>query len=243
MRHIASYLTRDEISQSFSKTDWQSKCFKEFDMVMRSKSRPFPCLRGVMGYQENHLRFAFFDEISISPLATILSSYLKNSHDFGQYTSLVIFERPGNLHSLDVYHEKFWRHLKDLSAKDKKSWPTAIPNKVDHHGWEFCFDNQPMFVVCNTPAHIYRRSRYAPSFMMTFQPRWVFDDLLGTKEQAEKEFKIVSERLLSYDHIEKSPLLGHYGALDNREADQYFLDDENKKMGCPYSHLRGEETS
>ena len=71
MRPIASYLTRDEISQSFSKTDWQSKCFKEFDMVMRSKSRPFPCLRGVMGYQENHLRFAFFDEISISPLATI----------------------------------------------------------------------------------------------------------------------------------------------------------------------------
>lgn len=237
MKKISLYYAADEICRTYTNIDWQLKCFREFDIVMRSKLRPFPCLRGVMGHEENHLRFAFLEKINASVLAKTLSAYLRSARSFGQYTSLVVFEQPGTIHPLGMYHQKFWQSLRALSNLDKKDWPKSIPNEVNHRHWEFCFDGHPIFVVCNTPAHVLRRSRYSSAFMMTFQPRWVFDNLLNTKEKAEREFNLVSNRLRPYDHVEKSPLLGQYGDLNKREADQYFLADRNVKMGCPFKRL------
>ncbi len=232
-----TYLSAAEITKSYKRTDWQYKCFSEFDMAMRSKVRPFPCLRGVMGHEAGHLRFCFFDDLASAEFAQTLEAYLKEARNFGCFTSLVAFEKPSSLLFLKDYHKKFWDCLKQLNGFDKVAWPDSIPAATDNEKWEFCFSGEPVFVVCNTPAHILRRSRYASSFMMTFQPCWVFANLLDTKQKANKEFALVSTRLKLYDHVPKSPYLGRYGDKDIFESEQYFLSDGNRKMGCPYKNL------
>ena len=73
-------------------------------------------------------------------------------------------------------------------ALDKNAWPAEIPEQVDHPMWEFSFAGEPIFVVCSTPAHVMRQSRRASTFMLTFQPRWVFEKILGTEKAASAAF-------------------------------------------------------
>jgi len=73
--------------------------------------------------------------------------------------------------------------------------------------------------------------------MVTFQPRWVFEDLLGTKTIAQKSIKAVRVRLESYDMISAALCLGLYGDPNNREWRQYFLADTNADTICPFNSL------
>lgn len=105
--------------------------------------------------------------------------------------------------------------------------------------WEFCFNGEPIFVVCMTPAHTLRQSRRSSGFMLTFQPRWVFDDILGIQEKATSSFQLVRERLKQYDFLNLSPSLGKYGDIDNREWKQYFLNEDNDTVSkCPFYKLK-----
>ena len=92
-----------------------------------------------------------------------------------------------------------------------------------------------MFVVCNTPAHVLRQSRRSSSFVVTFQPRWVFDEILGTPEATKRSTSKVRDLLKQYDMIDPSPHLGLYGDDLNREYLQYFLRENNAEVKCPYS--------
>jgi FPC/CPF motif-containing protein YcgG len=104
--------------------------------------------------------------------------------------------------------------------------------------WEFSFAGEPIFVVCSTPAHVMRQSRRSSAFMMTFQPRWVFDKILGTEKAAAAAFAKVRERLVPFDTTGPSPLLGHYGNPEGREYSQYFLYDDNQiPPECPFHRL------
>ncbi len=104
--------------------------------------------------------------------------------------------------------------------------------------WEFSFAGEPIFVVCSTPAHVMRQSRRSSAFMLTFQPRWVFEKILGTEKAASAAFAEVRKRLIPYDSTSPSPLLGRYGNSDGREYQQYFLpDDNNAEAGCPFAKL------
>ena len=79
--------------------------------------------------------------------------------------------------------------------------------------------------------------------MLTFQPRWVFDKILGTEKAATAAFAEVRKRLIPYDSASPSPLLGRYGATDGREYLQYFLhDDNNASGGCPFAKLAQNKT-
>ncbi|WP_295897878.1 YqcI/YcgG family protein [uncultured Bartonella sp.] len=206
--------------------------------MINNKDRPFPCLFGVAGYRSDMLRFAFFEEITASNIKEILIEFCNNYQSFGKKTSLVLFERPSMVYDINYYYKKFWKLLKELSEIDPIPWPDDIPEIIDNPAWEFCFNGVKMFVVCNTPAHINRLSRRSPSFTLTIQPRWVFEGLLDTEESATIAFKAVTERLEPYDIIHKSTLLGKYGELNNREAGQYFLDDDNdNNLVCPYQKL------
>ncbi len=91
-----------------------------------------------------------------------------------------------------------------------------------------------MFVVCNNPAHTTRKSRYASTFMITFQPRWVFEFLKEPAGQKSKE--VVREILKKYDDIDVHPELGSYGHKNNKEWLQYYLSDTNDIEGkkCPF---------
>jgi len=73
--------------------------------------------------------------------------------------------------------------------------------------------------------------------MITFQPRWVFDHILGNPKIAKKSFGKVRERLRKYDILPPSPHLGAYGKQEVREFRQFFLLDEERPTSCPFHSL------
>ena len=229
--------SKSEILENFADSSWQKKLFLEFDSIMLSRQRPFPCLYGVSGHKAGHLRFVFCETNSATCIAEALDLFIPKCRTFGVLTSLVIFEKPSDVQSIKYYHHKFWNLLNDVTMLDKSPLPKNIPNEIDHRYWEFCFHGEPIFVVCNTPAHVLRQSRRSNSFMLTFQPRWVFDKILGTPESTAIAFSAVKARLDKFDLVEKSPLLGKYGDKDVREMKQYFLADSNTELTCPFKAL------
>ncbi|WP_330647173.1 YqcI/YcgG family protein [Thioclava sp. FTW29] len=227
-----------EVTEAFSGQSWEKTVFCEFDTALTSKSRPFPCVFGVAGFKADRLRFAFPDPLTPETLAPILKSYLAQARGIGPMTSLVIFARPGPVQSFDRYREQFWDLLDGLVALDDSPQPDGVSRNLDDPTWEFSFGGEPIFVVCNTPAHVMRQSRRASSFMITFQPRWVFNGITDSDEPGvQRSLKRVRDLLEDYDLIAPSPSLGHYGDPANREYTQYFIDDTNETPACPFHRL------
>lgn len=235
------YLTKEEVNQHYAVSSWQQVAFSELEGMLMNDARPFPCVFGVSGFKTNQLRFSFLDDadgLDIDMLASALKEFLSNARSFGQNTSLVVFSAPEAVLTLEQYEQRLWNTLRKLSDKDTQPWPAHIPHELDDEKWEFCFNGEPVFVVCNTPAHVQRQSRRGSVFTLTFQPRWVFDTILHTDRAAEASFNIVSERLLPYDMVPKSPTLSRYGKTGTREWKQYFLDDANIEPKCPFHSFR-----
>jgi FPC/CPF motif-containing protein YcgG len=232
------YLRKGEVGSSFSIGTWQRVLFAEFEAQMSSEARPFPCVFGVAGYRQDQLRYLFLDPFDVAALGEQLALFVSESRSHGPNTSLVVFSRPRPVQTIESYYSKLWFTLDQLAGLDKCPWPVAIPEQIDHPLWEFSFAGEPIFVVCSTPAHVLRQSRRSSSFMLTFQPRWVFEKLLATDKAADAAFEDVRERLLPYDSTGPSPLLGRYGRHDGREYQQYFLFDDNDGAAqCPFSRL------
>ncbi len=138
---------------------------------------------------------------------------------------------------MEAYRGMFWQFLEDLAHIDEMPWPAAIPTRLDEPAWEFCFAGEPIFVICNTPAHVLRQSRRSTCLMLTFQPRWVLARITRTPESARAAFSAVRERLAPYDLVSQTPTLGRYGDPKNREYAQYFIDDTNVYPSCPRAAL------
>ncbi len=204
---------------------------------MGSVERPFPCIFGVRGYKGDQLRYVFHDSVDVRSLAVSLGAFLSQARSFGPNTSLVLFTKPDAILPLDVYRKKFWSLLRELVRQDNRPWPDHIPVELCDPLWEFSFAGEPVFVICNTPAHLLRQSRRSSCFMVTFQPRWVFDKILGTDKAAEQAFSTVRKRLAPYDLVPVSPSLGKYGAPGVYEYQQYFLGDDNERTACPFRTL------
>jgi FPC/CPF motif-containing protein YcgG len=238
------YLRKSEVSSSFAVSTWQSVMFSEFEAQMSSESRPFPCVFGVAGHRQDQLRYLFLDTLDADVLGDQLAQFVTKSRSYGPNTSLVVFSRPGPVQTIDAYYKKFWLLLDQLARLDKSPWPADIPEQIDHPMWEFSFAGEPIFVVCSTPAHVMRQSRRSSTLMLTFQPRWVFEKILGTEKAAEGAFAEVRKRLIPYDSASPSPLLGRYGNNDGREHEQYFLPDENQQaLACPFAKLAQSKTT
>jgi FPC/CPF motif-containing protein YcgG len=219
---------------------WAQNVFNSFESMLLADDRPFPCIFGVEALKHGGLRYVFVghDHHGLIRLRDALSEYVKCFRELGRNTSLVAFFAPPSEveQSLAWYRERFWSILQFLHRNDHQPWPEALPQDSDHHLWEFAFDGEPMFVVCNTPAHVHRRSRFSETFMMTFQPRWVFEELTG--KRGDNARRAIRNRLRPYDDVEVSPDLGEYGEPSNREWQQYFLMDENGRADgfrCPFS--------
>jgi len=238
------YLKKSEVRSSYQVSSWQTVLFSEFEAQMCSDARPFPCVFGVAGYRQDQLRYLFLDPLDVDVLGQQLAQFVSEARSHGPNTSLVLFTRPRPVQTLNAYYRKFWRTLDELARIDKRPWPAEIPEAVDHPMWEFSFAGEPIFVVCSTPAHVMRQSRRSSAFMMTFQPRWVFDKILGTEKAAAAAFAQVRERLVPFDTTSPSPLLGRYGDPEGREYSQYFLYDDNQPApGCPFHRLAQTKTS
>lgn len=235
---MVPYLTRSTVWEVFPHASWQRIVFSEFEAALTSTSRPFPCVFGVTGLKKDQLRFAFPDPLDAASLAPILSAYLAEARGIGRMTSLVVFGRPGPVQGIEDYRKRFWTLLDELESLDATPRPADVPEALDTDRWEFCFGGEPVFVVCNSPAHVLRQSRRSTSFMITFQPRWVFEGIMDNEEPAAKRaLSMVRERLEKFDVLPPSPVLGHYGAAGNREYQQYFLDDTNIPAACPFHSL------
>jgi uncharacterized protein len=232
------YLRKGEVGSSYAVSTWQRVLFSEFEAQMSSEARSFPCIFGVSGYRLDQLRYLFLDPFDVEVLGIQLAQFVAEARSHGPNTSLVVFTRPRPVQTPDAYYRKLWLTLDQLARLDKSPWPDTIPEQIDHPMWEFSFAGEPIFVVCSTPAHVMRQSRRSSAFMLTFQPRWVFEKILGTEKAAAAAFAEVRKRLIPYDTTSPSPLLGRYGAHDGREYQQYFLHDDNQaEAGCPFARL------
>lgn len=238
------FFRRGEVGTNFAVSTWQSVMFAEFEAQMSSEARPFPCVFGVAGFRQDQLRYLFLDPYDVAVLGEQLAVFVSECRTFGPNTSLVVFTRPRPVQTLEAYHRKMWLTLDQLARLDKSAWPAEIPEEIDHPMWEFSFAGEAIFVVCSTPAHVTRQSRRCSAFMLTFQPRWVFEKILGTEKAAKAAFAQVRKRLIPFDSTSPSPLLGRYGDHDGREYQQYFLGDDNDAARtCPFAKLAQNKTS
>lgn len=211
--------------------------------------RPFPCTFAVAAAKKQSLRFGFVDsphdESTWAPLADILREYLDIYQQLGKDTSLVVLFRPDDrLSTLDEYFQRFWAVLQFLHDGDTEPWPESTPLNPEDLWWEFSYGGTEIFVVCNTPAHVNRHSRHNPSFMITFQPRWVFEGLEADTPRGAKARQVIRNRIRRFDGMEPAVELGNHGEDGNREWRQYFLPDgaDAKTPGCPFLARAGART-
>ena len=237
------YLRKGEVGSNYAVSSWQSVMFSEFEAQMSSEARPFPCVFGVAGLSCRTSYAICFSIPSTSRCSASSSRSLSlNPARYGPNTSLVRVYPAAAGADARAYYRKMWLTLDQLARLDKSPWPDTIPEQIDHPMWEFSFAGEPIFVVCSTPAHVMRQSRRSSAFMLTFQPRWVFEKILGTEKAAAAAFAEVRKRLIPYDSTSPSPLLGRYGASDGREYQQYFLPDDNHaRNGMSVRQARAEQ--
>ncbi len=224
---------------------WGTPYAEDLIRSLLSSQEPFPCTFAVAAAKKDSLRFGFIENLHNSdtwrPLLDILSDYLKVYQNISRDTSLVIFFPLGEkILTIVEYYHKFWEILQFLHDNDPEEWPTSVPCQVDDEWWEFSFGGVPIFAVCSTPVHDRRKSRSGPIFLITFQPRWVFEGLEADTPRGATARRVIRERLRVYDDVEPSPELGAYGNKGNREWKQYFLPDENRGSfpRCPFQHRR-----
>jgi FPC/CPF motif-containing protein YcgG len=224
---------------------WQHEAATTFSRRMLSDDSLFPCTFGVGAVRKGTLRYSFIPagRSRLPALAAALTEYTGIATALGNRTSLVcFFEFDENVSTLEEYRAHFWALLGELQAGDTSEWPAGISNDPEDSTWEFSFNSTPMFVVANTPGHVKRRSRRSTYFTVTFQPRFVFDDLKAGTPAGDKGRTVIRRRLDSYDTVERTPLLGSFGQAGNVEWSQYFLDDDNVPLdlaaGCPITHAR-----
>lgn len=212
------------------------------DVRANGTGSAFPCYFAVRGLARDQLRYCFLPGETardLDALAASLRAYLPRAPAIGPTTSLVVFLATDTRQArpLEEYRARFWSVLAGLQQRDVAEWPGEVPRDPEDPSWEFCFAGTPLFVVCNTPSHHARRSRYAQVMTLTFQPRWVFDGIEGGTASGDAARRTIRQRLRSYDDVPPSPELHDYGADGNREWTQYFLDDHNDAVpsltSCP----------
>ncbi|MEU6172577.1 YqcI/YcgG family protein [Streptantibioticus parmotrematis] len=228
---------------------WGPPVARDLITTLLSGDRPFPCTFAVAAAKKHALRFGFVesphDDGAWGPLVDILDGYLDCYQELGRDTSLVVFFRPEEqLLTLEQYFARFWSVLRFLHEKDPQPWPDHVPTDPNELMWEFSFGGTEIFVVCNTPAHTTRHSRNSPGFMITFQPRWVFEGLEPESPRGAKARKVIRNRIRRFDGMEPAAELGNYGEQGNLEWRQYFLPDSNAGSvpACPFHASRDRAT-
>lgn len=225
---------------------WQQTVFQEFSTMLTHEANAYPCIPGRQGFLSDHLRFGFIAAPeslhAAEELALLLKQYGDCSHNTGKYASLVVFTQPtmnDRAYSIEQYEATFWTLMNNTSSYDEKAWPAEISREPSEASWEFCFDGHPYFTFCATPAHSTRKSRHFPSFLLAFQPRWVFAEINDSTPFGRHMKKAIRTRLVEYDGIPAHPSLNWYGQKENLEWKQYYLrDDDQVPTQCPFARMK-----
>ncbi len=223
---------------------WKAEIFDEFFARMTAKDTDFPCIFGVEAVTRGTLRYGFVSdrqEDQAAQLARILRDFTNICHELGKRTSLVCFFESWHAESTHAaYWERFWQLLREVSKLDDASWPADISRTLDDPQFEFTFNGQPMFVVVNTELHERRMSRRMSHVAITFQPRFVFDDIAEGTPRGDAARALIRGRLATYDAVPLPENLGSFGDDTNREWNQYYLDDGDAAeipSSCPFKHF------
>ncbi|UJF32605.1 YqcI/YcgG family protein [Paenibacillus hexagrammi] len=245
---MAVLRTKDWIEEQVSTLpEWEQNAFLEFRNMIADAEHTYPCVPGRQGFLSNNLRFGFVQDPrsdeAIEQVAQLLKMYGPESRNTGKYASLVVFfQTSKELHAqytVEDYERLFWSVLSRITEKDPKAWPEHISQDPQHHTWEFCFDGQPYFTFCSTPAHKIRKSRHFTHFLIAFQPRWVFENMNDSTPFGRNMKKLIRHKLHDYDGIPAHPSLNWYGQEDNYEWKQYFLrDDDSVPSKCPFTFMK-----
>ncbi|WP_442600214.1 YqcI/YcgG family protein [Neobacillus sp. D3-1R] len=239
-------LYRDDPSHRNELQQWEKDALEKFEVKMKDKLRPFPCIPATIGFSTNQLRYGFVGDprnsSTLKEVAELLKKYTHSSREFGNYTSLIIFyETPKNVketHTVQQFEQLFWEQLSGLGTLDELDWPQHIPANPHNPVWEFCFHGEPYFMYCATPSHQNRQSRHFDHFMLAITPRWVLQEFNKSESYAKSIKSQVRKRLEKYDSIEIHPDLNSYGKEDNFEWKQYFLrDDDTSLLKCPFHQM------
>ncbi|MBA2175678.1 YqcI/YcgG family protein [Halobacillus locisalis] len=239
-------LTKSSIEQQASSLEpWEQSAFDYFKQMMLDRKHPYPCVPGIQGFLEDSLRYGFAGNPksykTAEQLASLLKAYGKISRDTGRYASIVVFFDTQDIEratSISSYQEIFWTLLSRVHELDEEPWPDDISTCPEDPSWEFCFDGEPYFAFCATPAHSERKSRHSPHFLIAMQPRWVFHDIHDGTSYGRKLKAAIRKRLEEYDERPAHPALKWYGQKDNLEWQQYFLqDDDTIPSKCPFKAM------
>jgi uncharacterized protein len=239
-------LYKNDPSNKHQLLPWERVALEKFEAKMKDKERPFPCIPATQGFALNHLRYGFIgdprSDTTVSELAQLLSAYTKQSKEYGDYTSLIIFsETPTDIkesYTVEQFEQIFWKHLSGLAEIDQVEWPNHIPTDPHNPLWEFCYHGEQYFMYCATPSHQNRKSRHFDVYMLAITPRWVLTEFGKSEDYAAKIRKQVRKRLVNYDSIEIHPDLNTYGNEDNFEWKQYFLHDDDTALSkCPFHQM------
>jgi FPC/CPF motif-containing protein YcgG len=236
---MRQYLNASEAaSAAVSAPEWVAEFLDGWGGTVASPKPPFPCPFAVSGAKMDQIRYLFLDPYRGDVMARQLSLFLKEARTIGPNCSLVVVSPARPDSTISDYHEKLWFVLDGLSRLDDEPWPANVPTTIDHPDWSFCFGGERVFVVCNTPANVKRRSRWASAFTLTFQPGWALDRVIGTKEKAEPVLALVRDRIDAFDAVPRSDNLKPFGDRSAREFRQYLMmDDISSHPPCPFERL------
>jgi uncharacterized protein len=236
-------LYKDETSHRNELQQWERMALEKFELKMKDKNKPFPCIPATIGFTTNQIRYGFTGDprqaSTIDEVAEMLRKYTFESKQFGPFTSLIIFyETPQNLvdsYGVEEFEQLFWQQLNGLAERDEIDWPQRIPTDPNNTIWEFCFSGDQYFMYCASPAHQNRKSRHFDNFMLAITPRWVLQEFNNAENYAKRIKSQVRKRLKNYDKIDIHLDLNTYGNEDNYEWRQYFLrDDDTSLSKCPF---------
>ncbi|MFG2874203.1 YqcI/YcgG family protein [Streptomyces sp. NPDC048337] len=227
---------------------WQSEAIASFEGRMLDPEDKFPCIFGVDAVVRKTLRYGFIDSGShAEQLSATLRSFTSICEELGRRTSLVVFFESWNApeETHESYYQEFWKLLERTSSFDETPWPSEYSADTDDSTFEYCFNGVPMFVVVNTPLHTARRSRQFERVAITFQPRFVFDDIKHGTKPGDNARKVIRGRIDEYDTAPLTAMLGNFGEETNSEWRQYYLDDGQDVIArgkCPISFVTRKES-
>lgn len=243
---------RAEAEETFGPETWQRKALETVIALIEPKQHPqkktFPCIFATKGQRNNEHRYIFLhsddpsEPRNVRIMARALRQYLPNSRSLGPNTSVLTICPPtpegAAKRSFEYYNRVFWDTLRGLRISDPVPWIKDIPQATSSSKWAFCYAGEAVFPVALTPLYEKRHSRWAPSFVVALQPKWVFDDLLDTPERRKNATSKVRALLKKYDDVDVSPDLTAYGDEGTSEVHQLFLrDDNDETMQCPFTNI------
>ncbi|KXN82273.1 putative exopolygalacturonase C [Leucoagaricus sp. SymC.cos] len=216
----------------------QRTAYDDYVRVLLDEELIFLCIYATKGFKADNQVYVFIDSGDLSDprhirtLADSLVDHLPKARSLGPNNVLVLLAKQNlNPRTVEEYQSLFWKLLDGCAKIDKKPWPKDIPATIDDAKRFFCFAGEPFFTIIQTPAHQQRRTRYAKSVTIVFQPEWTFDILFSSDAKRASAPSKVRALLAKYNLIPVSPDLKNY----LREFQQYFMMDENVPVTTPYA--------